>query len=989
MRRLFLIMILLLCCAVSFAQTYTVSGTVLNKKTKAPVEFATVVAVECEQWSVADDKGRFTLKNIPAGKNTLSVSCLGFVTDTKTVIISKDLTGYRAFLSEDNLTLEGVVVTAKENENSATTSRTMDRTALDHVQMVSLADIGGLLPGGATANPSLLSAQRFNIRAGGSTEAGNASFGTAVEVDGVRLSNNASFSGTHGVAVNNIASSNVESVEVISGVPSVEYGDVGAGIVKVNTKKGIAPYTVTMTTNPKTKQFSVSKGYGLGQTKRGSSAGVLNASAEYTYSVDDSRSPYTSYDRKQLSLIYSNLFNSGIFSDAPLRFSAGFSGNIGGTDSKADPDLLTGTYEKQKDNTLRANVEMNWLLSKPWITNLEFKGSVVRSDRLSETKNRYSSAAGTVSLHGKEEGYYVAEDYSSNPDAAAIMISPGYWYNTMFLDDKPFSYKLTLKSNWARKFGSVNNKLKLGADWNADANFGKGQYSEDLSNAPSYRTYDYSEIPFMNNLALFAEDNISIPVGKESHLNLIAGLRAENTFIKGSEYGTVTSLSPRFNAKYSVFSAKGRRDRFVRGLAFRASWGVAVKQPSFSILYPQPSYRDLVVFNPPTASDGKAYYAYYVMPTTVEYNPDLVWQKNHQGELGMEINLAGTRISLAGFWNRTVKAFTTNNAYDPFSYNYTDQKALESCTIPVDDRIYSVDRKTGVVTVTDKTGGLTPETINGVTRESLVSRTYAANSGAQVNRYGLEWVIDFKRINPINTDIRLDGNYYAYRTVNQDLLAYSPTSQRMVDNTPYKYIGWYVGGNGTSNGSESRMMRMNLNITTHIPRVRMIVSVKLEGTLLRYSRNLSETEGGTRTYAVDDNSSYLPGSDPSFMDRRVIAVTYPEYYSSYWDPTPKPFLQDFLWARDNDKDLYNNLCNLVSRTAFTYNYQKDYITPYFSANFSVTKEIGNIASISFYANNFFRNLGQVYSTKTQRYFSVTGTGYAPNFYYGLTLRLKF
>lgn len=97
-------------------------------------------------------------------KNTLSVSCLGFVTDSKTVIISKDLTGYRAFLSEDNLTLEGVVVTAKENENSATTSRTMDRTALDHVQMVSLADIGGLLPGGATANPSLLSAQRFNIR---------------------------------------------------------------------------------------------------------------------------------------------------------------------------------------------------------------------------------------------------------------------------------------------------------------------------------------------------------------------------------------------------------------------------------------------------------------------------------------------------------------------------------------------------------------------------------------------------------------------------------------------------------------------------------------------------------------------------------------------------------------------------------------------------------------------------------------------------------
>lgn len=988
MRRLILTIVSLLSCAVAFAQaTYTISGTVLNKKTKAPVEFATVVAVECEQWAVADDKGQFTIKKIPAGKNTISVSCLGFVTDTKTIVISKDLTGFRAFLSEDNLALEGVVVTAKENENSATTSRTMDRAALDHVQMVSLSDINSLLPGGATANSNLLTAQRFNIRAGSGTEAGNASFGTAVEVDGVRLSNNASFSGANGTTINNIASSNVESVEVISGVPSVEYGDVGAGIVRVNTKKGIAPYMVTMTTNPKTKQFSLSKGYGLGQTKKGASYGVLNASAEYTYSVSDSRSPYESYDRKQLSLNYSNLFNSGIFSDAPLRFSAGVSGNLGGSDSEADPDLLTGTYEKQKDNTLRANAEMNWLLSKPWITNLEFKGSVVMSNRLSETKARYSSAAGTVAMHGKEEGYYVAEDYETIPSAAAIMIPRGYWYNTMVLDDKPFSYKLTLKSNWARKFGKVNNKLKLGADWNADANFGKGQYSRDISTAPTYRTYDYSEIPFMNNLALFAEDNISIPIGKESHLNLIAGLRAENTFIRGSEYDAVTSLSPRFNAKYSVFSAKGRRDKFVRSLAFRASWGVAVKQPSFSILYPQPSYRDLQVFNPPTGSDGKAYYAYYVMPTAIEYNPDLVWQKNHQGELGMEINLAGTRISLAGYWNRTVKAFTTNNSYDPFSYNYTDQKALESCSIPVDDRIYSIDQRTGVVTVADKTGLLPAETISGVTRESLVSRTYAANCGTPVNRYGLEWVIDFKRINPIGTDIRLDGNYYAYRTINQDLLAYSPVSQRMTDNTPYKYIGWYVGGNGTSNGSESRMLRMNLTVTTHIPRVRMILTAKVEGTLLRYSRNLSETDGGTRTYAIDEDSSFLPGSDPSFMDRRVKAVTYPEYYSSYWDSTPRPFLKDFLWARDNDRELYNNLCTLVSKTSFTYNYQKDYISPYFSANFSVTKEIGDIASISFYANNFFRNLGQVYSTKTQQYSSVSG--YIPAFYYGLTLRLKF
>ena len=57
------------------------------------------------------------------------------------------------------------------------------------------------------------------------------------------------------------------------------------------------------------------------------------------------------------------------------------------------------------------------------------------------------------------------------------------------------------------------------------------------------------------------------------------------------------------------------------------------------------------------------------------------------------------------------------------------------------------------------------------------------------------------------------------------------------------------------------------------------------------------------------------------------------------------------------------------------------------ANFSITKELGDIASLSFYANNFFNNMGQVFSTKTGNYSSVSS--YIPSFYYGLTLRLKF
>ena len=89
----------------------------------------------------------------------------------------------------------------------------------------------------------------------------------------------------------------------------------------------------------------------------------------------------------------------------------------------------------------------------------------------------------------------------------------------------------------------------------------------------------------------------------------------------------------------------------------------------------------------------------------------------------------------------------------------------------------------------------------------------------------------------------------------------------------------------------------------------------------------------------------------------------------------------------NDPKLYGDLSNLCHRTVYDYYFAKDYISPYFSANFSVTKEIGDIASISFYANNFFRNLGQVYSTQTKQYSSLSS--YVPAFYYGMTVRLKF
>ena len=171
----------------------------------------------------------------------------------------------------------------------------------------------------------------------------------------------------------------------------------------------------------------------------------------------------------------------------------------------------------------------------------------------------------------------------------------------------------------------------------------------------------------------------------------------------------------------------------------------------------------------------------------------------------------------------------------------------------------------------------------------------------------------------------------------------------------------------------------------------MILSVKLEASLYRYSRYLSENpDGSERSMLISDRADVLSFADGSIYDGPCYSVTWPDYYSSLDNPDVKiPFGEALLAAKqDGDAGLYYDLSKLVvPNTTYNHTYLADKISPYFSANISVTKEIGDLASISFYANNFFNNMAQVYSTKTGTWSSASS--YIPKFYYGLTLRLKF
>lgn len=971
-KRVFTTIIYVLFFAVTIvAQQVTVAGKVVDENSRQPIEFASILMKESGRWAITDSNGNFSIKGVSTGKTTMVIQCLGYATQTLYLTITKDIPKMNIKLKEESLKLDEVTVTARRKQDEATTSFTIDRAALDQQQILNIGDVATLLPGGKTINPSLMSDNRMALRSG-SQERGNASFGTAVEIDGVRLDNNAMTGETAGASTRNISASNVERVEVVTGIPSVEYGDLSNGVVKVSTRRGKSPFIVEGKISQLTRQIALNKGFDLGHHN-----GLLNVSIEHARSFSDAASPYTAYQRNIISLHYMNVF---MRDRMPLTLNVGLTGNAGGYSSDADPDELLDDYQKMRDNTLRGHFDINWLLNKSWITNLSLKGSLSYADKKSESYYSASSASAQPYIHSMQQGYFIATDYDENPQANIILGPTGYWYVKRLNDSKPMSWSLKLKAekNASLPFGqsSIRNHLMVGLDFSGSHNGGQGTYYEDMRYAPTWREYRYDELPSMNNLALYIEDKIMVPTGKLSSLELTAGLRDDITLISGSDYGTVSSLSPRINSRYIFW--RNRRNRLVNSLTAHAGWGKSVKLPSFQILYPTPGYADRLAFASTSTSDNRSYYAYHTHVSKAIYNPDLRWQYTNQTDIGIEMDIKGTRVSLSAFHHKTCRPYMSTDVFTPMTYRYTPPSSLNGTGIDTGNRRFTVDQQTGIVTLSDASG-MQPSRELAYTDRN----TYAVNNryvnGSDIDRYGLEWVVDFAQIKPLYTSIRLDGNYYYYKGTDDMLFADIPlgVNTTMTGNQPYAYVGWYRGANVTSagssanasvsNGTLSKQMNLNLTLTTHIPKIRMIVSLRLESSLYHYQRQIS---------------------DYGFYDDQLMAV-YPEYYTTWDTPTELiPFAEKYQWARENDATLYNDLSKLVVHANYPYVTEPNRLSSYYSANLSVTKEIGDHVSLSFYANNFFRNMSTVHSSQTDLETSLFSSGYIPSFYYGLSVKLK-
>ena len=937
-RKLLILFALLLTSVCAYAQTWSVSGRIAEAGSDIPVTGAVVRIGEDYLWAVSDAEGGFTFRNVQAGKQVMEVSCLGFVNVVMEIDVTKDIEGLDIRLKESSLALDEVVVTAQKAKDGLSTSHNLGRDALNHLQLSNMTDVAALLPGGKTINPDLTSENQFSLREGGSN-AGNSAFGTAVEVDGVRLGNNASFGDMGGVDTRSVAVENIESIEVITGVPSAEYGDLSSGMVKINTRKGRTPVNLTFSVNPRTYQTSVSKGIDLQEDN-----GVLNLSAEWARAVKKLISPYESYTRSGLTLSYSNTFAK------VLRFEAGFTGNIGGMNSKDDPDAFTGEYEKERDNVFRGNTSLTWLLNKSWVTNLKLDASVNFNDNLYHYHKYESYGSSQPAVHAEQEGYFLAERL------------PLTYFSDQIIDSKELDFAASLKYNWHKRWDDMKSLLKAGVQWKANGNVGEGEYYKDPSLAANgYRPRPYSQYPFMHNLSVYAEEHLTMPVAS-TKLEVTAGLRLENVFIKNSLYNKKTTLSPRFNAKWQLSD----------GLSIRGGWGITEKLPSYHVLYPKQEYRDIQTYG--FSHGDQTSYIYYTQPYTVVYNPELRWQRNSNSEISIDAAFADMKVSLVGFYNVTKGTYNFLNVYEPYSYDILQRP--EGFMMPDNPQI-KVDSQTGMMYVRGSQDEYwTPMEVK------VTDRTFAKstkqNNGADVKRAGAELVVEFPEIKPLKTTFRLDAAYTYTKYLNEQLSAYYQKgwSHTTLADRSYQYLGIYAnGGNDDSvtNGKITHNLDANLTAITHIPQARIIITCRLEATLLRRSRNLSQYNGAEYAFTVSETDNNPTGGN--IYDGKSYTAIYPVSYMDL-DGNVHPFTA----AQAADPDF----ANLILKSDNIYTFAQDGYGMYMSANLSITKEIGDHVSLSFFANNFTNSRPYVKSMATG-----VGAIFTPVFYYGLTCRLKF
>jgi len=817
------------------AQTFLVklSLQIKNEENK-PISSAQIhlSSITTNDEKISDENGK-VIFHINPGEYDLSITHMSYENYSTKLSINQDQ-NLEIELNEFINELENVIITAKESKGLSTSS-IIDQQAMQHLQPSSFSDLMELLPGGKSSNPILNQVNSIKLREVGALgrDYNTSSMGTAFLIDGAPINSNANLQYTYdfldgnniglsrrinttsGVDMRTISTDQIEKVEIIRGIPSVVYGNLTSGVVKISRKKGFSKWSSRFKADGYSKLLALSKGF-----ENEKKDWKINTGIDYLDAKPDPRNTLESYKRITTNISVNKIKE---LENSQLEFSSSLSYTASLDGSKTDPDNDLSNYNSYKVNNHFISLSNTFNYQKKQSTfykqsELQFTINQ-RFDKIKQTKFvqlENAMALPISNVAGEYDGFYPEPNYIAN-------------YS---VDGKPLDIFVKMINEFEYNLNKINNKATIGFDWQMSKNYGNGQIYDvyrPIDPKSTFRQRPYKDIPAYVTSGIFLENISDLKIGQHKIL-LALGLRTNmmmnlpNDFhMKGKTY-----TDPRINfqwelPKFRLFDKQAQLD-------FTIGYGKQSLFPDLNLLYPELFYKDIQQLNyfHNNPNYRRVHYKTIVFDAQ---NPELTPAINHKYETRIDLSFGFHQFSFTVFHENMENAFRQMNEFGLYNFKKYDTSAIDHPNITSPPDINTL-----------------PYTIY---QENF---TYNVNrNGSEVDKKGIEFQYSSNRIPIINTRITFNGAWFktnyknslpTYRRGREDLI---------INGRPYPYLGLY---NGMEPTTTNELFNTNLMLDTYVPKLDLIFSSSFQFAWYTMRKNLPMN--GVPSHYVNQDGDILP-----------------------------------------------------------------------------------------------------------------------------------
>ena len=903
-------------------------------------------------FTVTDMDGRFTFYAIPRGNHVFVVHHLGFQPFEKEVTITETVHNLLLQLETQSLTLGSVEVTAQRGTNTGTSSF-IGAQAIEHVQAVSIRDIMQLVPGAVTQNTDMTQRNFINIRSIATADEMNA-MGTAIVMDGATISNAANMQiFRHGETVSNmgnqvstahtgldvreISVDNIESVEIVRGIPSVEHGNATAGAVLIRSRAGVTPLNIRFTTNPHLTQLSAGQGFRL----PGNNAGVLNVSADYAHSIRSLRSPTEAFNRFNIATAYSNTFRN-------LTFNARLSADHNRASNENDRDNNFGELERLTNQGLRLNVHGTWAVPSRTNTTLEY----VLSGSIREQNDFFLR---------RWVGGLVPITTSTETGMNVGFFIPPVYMSELTINGLPMNFQARVIGRRFHQHGIFSRRMMAGVEFRSDGNRGQGRlFDPELPHGrTAIRDRSFRDTPFVHNLSLFAESRLGLQM-KYTRLEFLMGLRF-NYILPNErfELNTTHSLNPQTSLNWTVVD---RSTRTLRYLNFRGGWGILTQMPTMAFLFPEPSFWDQILFRH-DATEMSVWHTTRIEPRV---DPNLRMPRNVKWELGTDFQIQNVRGEITFFNEYMTNGLQFLSEFNPMGFNrwFLPNGNPISFGDGEDFHFELLNQELWQVFDDGRREMVDPQS-----QDTTFFGRSGARSGVLTRKWGIEYSLNLGTIQALRTSITLDGAYLRINRTN-DVIRQVPVSNWQNRNSLPFVVSYFDGNANMTAGTIHERLNTNFRLITHIPRIGIVTTLTFQAIWMERTQNVNN-----RAYFFEiNNGDTIRRSDVWNNTTETVYVNPIKFRDIHGN------VQYFTEYHERS-DWYSRLRQTSNATG---HFTRQRWSPYGMINLRVTKEVNRNASISFFANNVLDLEGRSRN-------SLTGNPMARNtsLQFGAEVRLRF